>query len=1239
MTQDIEYNHIAQLDAQGMQDLLRRLVIAECHSCGVPLSDIKPTLPDRSFIKDGGADAILETDKDISKSDFFFNNRIIFQSKAESINNIRSEVKKDQVKEFIQNGGAYVLFCNKLHSEGLNAKKLENEFKEQISQELGLNIEHINFKLYDHSQISNWIEKYYSIKIWLLMRYGLSSGYFRTFDCWAEDPHMRKELQTNENLANHILNIKDAIKREKIIRIEGQAGIGKTRQIFEAVKSDYELQIEVLYSDAIATGLERSILDEINSLIISNQRGIIILDDCPLKQFRIVREMILQRTNNLKLISIDYEGSTQKSTEYFKIEIAPLDNDLIEKILGKQRPSWCIDLKPLISLCGQNPRMAEIICEIPEMLDFSNLPNTEYLSQMYCPREENQDKVNLRNLLEVCSLFNTIYYTEENDNELIKIGDLARIPNGDVLRYFNRLKDNFRVIQNRYEWYTVTPQILAFQMITSWLYNTTSQTHDLLEKLPDRMKESCYSQLENLNTITGAQVIAERLLRSYNQKKNLTSIFDMKCFYHLARIAPSAALAQLNQMFSDYTYNDYLNITDTRRILLNILECLVFHKSLFYNAAEIILNLADAENETWSNNATGLFKSLFKLYLSGTECPALDRLNILIENINGEDTNKKRICLEAIGQALDMRTFIRSSGAEKQGNITLKDWEPSTPRDILEYIMSLLDILKNEIMNKTSFSQKAKDILGENMRSIIHIGGANIILDFMESVISYDRNGWNKALIALNHIKAFDMKNCTPDSTKKIHNLEHLLKLDDIADEIRFNIISENSWHLYHKGNTKDDTENLVKSYSLKLKEQTSVLNELLPELNSAHNYHVFLLGKSIASLLSSDEASHIIETSSEYILQKVQKIIGCSFINGIFAFLDFNNQDEIIDKYLDEWKTNAKSAVLAVLVTRTLKNTQKNYKRLTYMIDSYDFEDYVYFYMPIIGSEIYPKEFEDVFKLINSLLNKKKTASSEAVIHILNNIITNTDEVPLKFEKFILDVIHNFDILSNLNNNLYEYECKNLWNAVFYKQSNIQKEAILNILLQRLLNERDNSIKETNLKFYIRDLIILTLQKNEITTLNVLSNIIAQNDINWGILNIHLFSFASKDESMIDGYGWDILKSYIDKDIKFGMFLAKNVKLLDNNKLGDNYKNILEYCYHNKTILEELRSNIFSFTWCGDVRDYYGKVKSLITPYQQNPTSQIREWANQIISILNEHIDRETKQKELLKFGVNPYL
>lgn len=308
-------------------------------------------------------------------------------------------------------------------------------------------------------------------------------------------------------------------------------------------------------------------------------------------------------------------------------------------------------------------------------------------------------------------------------------------------------------------------------------------------------------------------------------------------------------------------------------------------------------------------------------------------------------------------------------------------------------------------------------------------------------------------------------------------------------------------------------------------------------------------------------------------------------------------------------------------------------------MIDSYDFDDYVYFYMPIIGTETYPREFDDVYKLVNSLLSKKKIASSEAVIDILNNVITKTNEVPLKFEKFILDVILNFDILSNLNNNLYEYECKNLWNAVFYKQSNTQKEIILNMLLQKLLEKMEHSIEKTNLKFYIRDIIVIALQKKEIAALNALSNIIAQNNLNWRILSMHLFSFNHNDVSAYDGYEWSVLKSYIDKDIKFGMFLARTVKLLDNNQLADNYTNILEYCYHNEIILEELRSNIFSFTWCGDVRDYYSKIRSLIMPYQKNPTNRIREWANQIISILNEYIDRETKQKELLEFGVNPYL
>jgi hypothetical protein len=58
-------------------------------------------------------------------------------------------------------------------------------------------------------------------------------------------------------------------------------------------------------------------------------------------------------------------------------------------------------------------------------------------------------------------------------------------------------------------------------------------------------------------------------------------------------------------------------------------------------------------------------------------------------------------------------------GYEKQGVNTLFDWEPSTNKEVQEYLYAVLDILEKCINeNDRMLSTKAKEILGSKIRML-----------------------------------------------------------------------------------------------------------------------------------------------------------------------------------------------------------------------------------------------------------------------------------------------------------------------------------------------------------------------------------------------------------------------------------------------------------------------------------------------------------------------------------------
>src|SRR5712692_3209297 len=84
-------------------------------------------------------------------------------------------------------------------------------------------------------------------------------------------------------------------------------------------------------------------------------------------------------------------------------------------------------------------------------------------------------------------------------------------------------------------------------------------------------------------------------------------------FFSLSLADPPAALRLLQRTIGPKTRDELLQFEEGRRDVIWALENMALHGDLFRPAAELLLALAEAENETWSNNASGVFAGLFSL--------------------------------------------------------------------------------------------------------------------------------------------------------------------------------------------------------------------------------------------------------------------------------------------------------------------------------------------------------------------------------------------------------------------------------------------------------------------------------------------------------------------------------------------------------------------------------------------------------------------------------------------------
>ncbi len=321
-------------------------------------------------------------------------------------------------------------------------------------------------------------------------------------------------------------------------------------------------------------------------------------------------------------------------------------------------------------------------------------------------------------------------------------------------------------------------------------------------------------------------------------------------------------------------------------------------------------------------------------------------------------------------------------------------------------------------------------------------------------------------------------------------------------------------------------------------------------------------------------------------------------------------------------------------MLSRGGKRSHFRYTQLIDVINKYEWDEYLYFYTPLVGRCSYVEEYEDVFNLVTSLKKKDNKGSLQAIIQILHSILRDNKEIPEILTQITSDITNDWKLLKQVGNNgLYEYECKELWNYCYDNMSDDKKYSTLSKMLQHLA-DRDET--DTFLKYYVSDLIKEKLEKQDILTLQAIFDYCSMNDYNFIYFNVYLSNnFGSKEKSYIDNFSWDILKSFIDKSKEFGLFVAKNTALFEKDSLSNNFKNILKNYINDEEMMSALRSNIYNFSWTGEISNYYLKVKKVLTSFSEGSDNCIKNWIDDTIKELDNNINRERRNEELFKLGI----
>lgn len=807
---EVSYKHIEMLNEQQLTDLLGRLLRLEASAAGIPISNVGVSL--KIDVADGGEDAIIQWGDGPAQTNWIPNRLTLFQCKAtymppasceKEIRKKGSTELKSRVEEVLDAGGAYILFYNRNCNNKQQMRRIR-EFRKAIREAGKPYADTADIRIYDANKIADWVNQYIPA-IYVVCEYigrYISPG-FETWSSWSKHKDHQHPFVCNETLSGYIEELRKYFSSSvrRVARIVGLSGLGKTRLALEAFRppnDPNDISQQILSDQTIYLDLSSSSVDNLPAVLSSwrlqGLKGLVVVDNCPLELHQRLCKEVQHMDSQMNLLTLDYNPE-RFNANYPYIELKPAPTDTVIKPMLKNAYPVLNngDINRIAEFAQGFPQMAVLIAEakLNDHPDLGSIENSVILDRLLWGR--NQPDEEAFRVISACSLFERVGFWEDVAEERHFVA--KNICKLDPDRFYEKAVDflDRGILKKRGRYVSVTPLPLAIRLAANWWKKCPPERRVTLitQPLPEGMAEALFDQFSKLHFLPEARKLTSQLCGDhgpFSQSEVLNSEKGSRLFCSLAEVNPQAATEAIDRAFGTWTINDLKHVGPGRRNLVRALEKLCFWKDTFPTAARILMAFAVAENEKWSNNATGQFLQLFRLLLPGTQAPPEARLMILDEALDRPDEEYKILAIKALGSALQTCWFFRFGSVETQGSrFSQEEWYPKSWSEVFTYWRNVLARLAPFVTRHDALGELARDQVAENIRGLIQYG----LLDELEEIIRTVADKdilWPDALEAIRHSIRYDGMEMSAEVKQRLYGWIDLLQPEGLAERLRLTV-------------------------------------------------------------------------------------------------------------------------------------------------------------------------------------------------------------------------------------------------------------------------------------------------------------------------------------------------------------------------------------------------------------------------------------------------------------------
>ncbi len=677
---------LARLGPRDAVAFFSRLLWAEATRVGLPVTRVN--ISSRIDVPDGGVDAIVTGADALPASDLFVSTSVAYQIKSGHFkpwqpavvtsdlfaNADSADTLPSQIRSCLDAGGTYVLVCTGVDLTSEERGAAVEAIKRHLA---GCGYADPHVDVHSQNQLRAMLQRFPSLSLSVNGR----NHHFRTHASWARDAEMRSQFRPGPEQDGFIATLRDALRAPNTsvhVHVDGEAGVGKTRLVLEATREP-DIEPLVVYCDRPSRVLDGPLL---NAIVREDASFsvLLVVDECDRSSRVQLWNLLKNRGTRIKLVTIFNEPC--EATGGTRLLHAPrLGDEQIAAILadygipGDQSGRWC-------DFCGGSARVAHALGanlrSNPE--DVLRSPDTVNIWDRFVAGGDRLDSVEVQQrhtVLRYLALFRRFGYGREVAAEAKALAKLIEEADGAITfprfqAIVKSLKDR-HLLRGEHTLY-ITPRLLHIRLWKDWWEtHGTGVEIQRFSALPGRLPEWFTEMFEYAATSPVALDLARELLGpsgAFARPDYLNTAAGGALLLALTAAAPQEALDCLTRVIGNQSRDQLLEFRQARRHVINALERIVVWKDCFAGGARLLLQLAEAENEGWGNNATGVFAALFSPApgrVAPTEAPPEARFPVLREALTSASPERRRAAIKACAAALETAHFSRMVGPEHQG--------------------------------------------------------------------------------------------------------------------------------------------------------------------------------------------------------------------------------------------------------------------------------------------------------------------------------------------------------------------------------------------------------------------------------------------------------------------------------------------------------------------------------------------------------------------------------------------